>query len=410
MKLLHTSDWHLGKDLYKHKRYDEYQQFLKWLLEIIEQEKIDTLLIAGDIFDTTTPSNKAQELYYRFLADASIRYCRNIIVIGGNHDSPSFLNAPKEVLKALNVFVIADANDNIEDEIIVLKDENEKPEAIVCAVPYLRERDIRRAESSENSFDKERAIAEGIKEHYNAVCATANEIRKNSSDSSIPLIATGHLFATGGKTSEKDGVRDLYVGSLGYVNASIFPEFVDYAALGHLHIPQIVGGVETIRYSGSPLQMSFGEKSGNKSVVVVDFSAEETDVSLVSVPTFQRLEQINGDFETINSKIEKLKKENENIWIEINYTGKEHIFNLKEKLYELTEDSNLEILRIVNKIFISQIMKSGKESETLEELTENEVFQRCLETKNVPKELRHTLINLFNTVVYEIKNQDANAE
>ena len=100
MKILHTSDWHLGRSLYGKKRYDEFSEFLDWLGKTIEEECIDLLLVAGDIFDTSTPSNRAQKLYYRFLCRVAGSCCRHIVVIAGNHDSPSFLNAPKEHTQA----------------------------------------------------------------------------------------------------------------------------------------------------------------------------------------------------------------------------------------------------------------------------------------------------------------------
>jgi len=106
MKILHTSDWHLGRSLYGRKRYDEFSSFLDWLAQAIEDEKVDALLVAGDVFDTSTPSNRAQELYYRFLCRVAASCCRHVVVVAGNHDSPSFLNAPKELLRALNVYVV----------------------------------------------------------------------------------------------------------------------------------------------------------------------------------------------------------------------------------------------------------------------------------------------------------------
>ena len=134
MKILHTSDWHLGRSLYGRKRYDEFTAFLDWVAQTIEAEGIDTLLVAGDVFDTTTPSNRAQELYYRFLCRVSTSCCRHVVVIAGNHDSPSFLSAPKELLRVLNVYVVGSMTEIMDDEVIVLH-KDEQPEAIVCAVP-----------------------------------------------------------------------------------------------------------------------------------------------------------------------------------------------------------------------------------------------------------------------------------
>ena len=190
MKVLHTSDWHLGRSLYGRRRYDEFSEFLKWLTDTIITEKVDALLIAGDIFDTCTPSNKAQELYYQFLCKVSSSCCKNIVVIAGNHDSPSFLNAPKELLKVLNVFVVGAMTEDPADEVIVLKDENERPSAIVCAVPYLRDRDIRSFEAGESVEDKNSKLMEGLKQHYADVCriAEAKQQEYDKANLEVPIL------------------------------------------------------------------------------------------------------------------------------------------------------------------------------------------------------------------------------
>jgi exonuclease SbcD len=176
MRILHTSDWHLGRSLYGRKRYEEFSSFLDWLAQTIEDEKVDALLIAGDVFDTSTPSNRAQELYYRFLCRVATSCCRHVVVVAGNHDSPSFLNAPKELLRALNVYVVGSMTEALEDEVFVLH-ADDKPEAIVCAVPYLRDKDIRTVEPGETIDDKNAKLVEGLKNHYADVCAIAEQKR-----------------------------------------------------------------------------------------------------------------------------------------------------------------------------------------------------------------------------------------
>ena len=128
------------------------------------------LLVAGDIFDTSTPGNRAQKLYYQFLCQVANSQCRHVIIIAGNHDSPSFLNAPKELLRALDVHVIGSISESPEDEVLLLHDLEGNPELIVCAVPYLRDRDIRTVEAGESIKDKERKLIEGIRGHYSSVC------------------------------------------------------------------------------------------------------------------------------------------------------------------------------------------------------------------------------------------------
>ncbi|MBT8342382.1 MAG: exonuclease subunit SbcD, partial [Desulfatitalea sp.] len=229
MKILHTSDWHIGRTLYGRKRHEEFEAILTWLAETIQQNEIDALLVAGDVFDTSTPSNRAQELYYRFLCRVATSSCRHVVVVAGNHDSPSFLNAPKELLKALDVHVVGSGTESPEDEVLVLRNAQDAPELIVCAVPYLRDRDIRVAEAGESVEDKERKLIDGIRTHYADVAAFAEQQREEFGGE-IPIVAMGHLFTAGGQTVDGDGVRELYVGSLAHVTAGIFPASFDYLA------------------------------------------------------------------------------------------------------------------------------------------------------------------------------------
>ena len=276
LTLLHTSDWHLGRRLYGKPRYDEFKQFLDWQLQTLREQKVDVLLIAGDIFDTTAPSNQAQNLYYDFLSQVCDTDCRHVIIVAGNHDSASFLEAPKQLLKAFNIHIIGSMTDTPTDEVITLSDKSEQPELIVMAVPYLRDRDVRTVGHGERLEDKERKLTQGIKAHYAQIAdiAIAQQAQLHAKyKRSIPIVATGHLFTVGGQTMEGDGVRDLYVGSLGSIGAEIFHPQIDYVALGHLHIPQAVGGQPHIRYAGSPIAMGFGESRQQKQVHLLRFDA-----------------------------------------------------------------------------------------------------------------------------------------
>lgn len=276
LTLLHTSDWHLGRRLYGKPRYDEFKQFLDWQLQTLHEQKVDVLLIAGDIFDTTAPSNQAQNLYYDFLSQVCHTDCRHVIIVAGNHDSASFLEAPKQLLKAFNIHIIGSMTDTPTDEVITLLDKSGQPELIVMAVPYLRDRDVRTVGHGERLDDKERKLAQGIKAHYAQIAdiAMAQQAQLQAKyKRSIPIVATGHLFTVGGQTMEGDGVRDLYVGSLGSIGAEIFHPHIDYVALGHLHIPQAVGGQPHIRYAGSPIAMGFGESRQQKQVHLLRFDA-----------------------------------------------------------------------------------------------------------------------------------------
>ncbi|MBL4781154.1 MAG: exonuclease SbcCD subunit D C-terminal domain-containing protein [Porticoccaceae bacterium] len=412
MKVLHTSDWHLGRSLYGQKRYGEFSQFLDWLAVTIEAERVDILLVAGDIFDTGTPSNRAQSLYYQFLCRVAASSCRHIIVIAGNHDSPTFLDAPKALLRSLNVHVIGAATDNIDDEILLLKDAEGSPELLVCAVPYLRDRDIRLVEAGESSADKDHKLLEGIRDHYHQVAALAQDQRR-ALGFDIPIIAMGHLFTAGGQTIDGDGVRELYVGSLAHVNASIFPSCIDYVALGHLHVPQQIGGSELMRYSGSPLAMGFGEARQQKSVCLLQFphrAVGKPALVLLPVPVFQRLSKVSGNWVEIVQQLSALIELDQPVWLEVIYRGDELVSDLRERLETLVEGSELLILRIQNTRLIDRVLNSSHSDESLEDLSVDDVFARCLSAHDIPESQQANLLHSYRQTLSSLHDDDLRAE
>jgi len=413
LKILHTSDWHLGRSLYGRKRYVEFTAFLDWLAQTIEDEKIDVLLVAGDVFDTSTPSNRAQELYYRFLCRVSTSCCRHVVIIGGNHDSPSFLNAPKALLHALNVHVVGAMTEQLIDELIVLRDAQDSPQAIVCAVPYLRDKDIRTVEAGESLDDKNAKLIHGLKNHYAEVCALAEQQRADFEAAGypgVPIIGMGHLFTAGGKTLDGDGVRDLYVGSLAHVGADAFPASIDYLALGHLHVPQRVGSAEHIRYSGSPIAMGYGEAGQQKKVLIIAFDGGHLAIKERSVPCFQALQRISGSLDEIRKKLLELKQAGSDAWLEIEYTGVRVAATLNEMIEEILPGSGLEVLSVKNRSVMERVAKSIASNETLDDLSVTDVFERCLDSYAVADDERVELTASYQEIVKTLQEEDRNAE
>jgi len=426
VKVLHTSDWHLGRTLYGRKRYSEFTLFLEWLYATIEKENIDILLICGDIFDTSTPSNKSQELYYQFLCKVSLSSCKHIIIIAGNHDSPSFLEAPKNLLRALNVHVIGMIEDtSIEKELIVLE-QHEIPQAIICAVPYLRDKEIRIAEAGEDIDQKNIKLVAGIQNHYAEITKLAGQKQAElykTTGIKVPIIVTGHLFAAGSFTLSGDGVRDLYVGSLVHIGADTFPCDIDYVALGHLHIAQLVGNNEYIRYCGSPIPMGFGEAEQHKKLLLLNINEKEKYIDEIAIPCFQSLVRISGTLQEIIAKIEELKNAHSDAWLEIDYTGNEIVGNLRETLEEAVEATpitslatttstvrkKMEILRIRNTKMTEQVLHAIDVGENLNDLNANEVFHRCLEAFHVPTEERDLLNISYNEILQILQEKDTRA-
>jgi exonuclease SbcD len=367
------------------------------------------LLVAGDIFDTTTPSNRAQELYYKFLTRVANSDCRHIVIIAGNHDSPSFLNAPKSLLRALDVHVIGAICEQPDDEVLVLNDLTGLPELIVCAVPYLRDRDIRSVEAGESIDDKEQKLIDGIRQHYLDVCDLAEQ-KRQTLGSDIPIIAMGHLFTAGGQTIDGDGVRELYVGSLAHVTAGIFPECIDYLALGHLHVPQKINDSELKRYSGSPLPMGFGEATQQKSVCLVVFKKRVATLSLINVPTFQKLQQIKGNWHNIETQLKALVATDNQTWLEIIYDGDDVLSDLRERLESLISGTDIELLKVKNNRIINRVLNRIDDNETLDDLNENDVFERCLNAHNMPIEQRPELLHAYQQILTQLVEDDTHAE
>ncbi|MGA1598412.1 MAG: exonuclease SbcCD subunit D C-terminal domain-containing protein [bacterium] len=409
MRILHTSDWHLGRTLYGRRRYEEFEAFLDWMAENIEQRGVEALLIAGDVFDTTTPSNRAQELYYRFLCRVAASECRHVVIVAGNHDSPSFLNAPRELLRVLNVHVIGSVPEDPGEEVLTLRSLEGAPEMIVCAVPYLRDREVRAAEAGETPDDKVRKLIEGIQQHYRAVAKQAEQQRRDLG-ADLPIVAMGHLFTAGGQTLEGDGVRELYVGSLAHVSARSFPESFDYLALGHLHVPQKVNGSETMRYSGSPLPMGFGEARQQKSLCQVDFQGTTASVSLIEIPRFQQLERVRGDWDSVAARLNELASQDSQAWLEVHYEGTEILGDLRERLEDLLRGTRMELLRVQNHQVLEGMLQQLQEGEELGQLSLEEVFERCLLAHEVPEEQRPELRQTYAEVLKSLHEDDLQAE
>ena len=395
MKLLHTADIHLGRHLYGRRRHHEFAAFLDWLAATLDAEHIDALVIAGDIFDTATPSPRSQAQYYQFLCRIAAGPCRHVIITAGNHDSPAFLDAPRDILRALNVHIVGAARDPA-DEVLLLKDRDGTTEAIVCAVPYLRERDLRTADAGESAADKSAKLLDGIRAHYAAAVAHGETLRGGAE---LPLIATGHLYTAGGETNE---AHDHEIGTLAHVPADAFPTAIDYLALGHIHRAQRIGGNESRRYSGSPLPHTFAEAEQPRSVCLVEFHGRRASVRPLAVPEWQKRARLRGDLPALEARLTELAATGDNIWLEIHYDGDAIAGGIHEQLHALTADTRLEILRIKNERIRSRVLTQHRADETLGDLNPLDVFERCLDAHDVPAAQRDTLRQSYHEILNQL--------
>lgn len=406
LRVLHSSDWHLGRRLYERRRHEEFTAFLHWLTDFVSSQQVDILLVAGDIFHTSNPSSQSQQLYYDFLHRMAASTCRHLVLTAGNHDSPAFLNAPKALLRPLDIHVIAASQkESPEQEVLLLNNQAGEAEAIICAVPYLRDRDLRTAVPGQEMEEREQELVQGIQKHYQRVCAAAETLNR-SLPHSVPLIGMGHLFTAGGKVEEGDGVRSLYVGSLAYVQANVFPACLDYLALGHLHSAQQLGGMATRRYSGAPLTMSFAEAGKSKSLCLIDFLPRGPEVQTVPVPVFQRLERIQGDWPQLAENLARLRKEKQNIWLEIIYQGEAILSDLRQRIEAAVQGSMIEVLRIRNLRLSSQSLRPLDAEESLATLGHEEVFRRCLAAHEVPAAQQPDLYAAYTELILALEESN----
>ena len=298
MRILHTSDWHLGQTLHGVSRRYEHACFLDWLLNAIEQHKVDALLVAGDVFDVASPSAEAQAEYFRFLATARSRFPKlNIVITGGNHDSPARLDAAQTILRALEVRVVGGLPKtsnhkehthklNLEQLLVPISGSTPEDTACIIAVPFLRPRDLPRSyeeacqwvsiDSTEQQPPTQEEASE-IEQHRNLIKVLVQAAKQRFGEHTA-LIGTAHAYVAGGQLSELSE-RKIQQGYQNALPASIFPDSMAYVGLGHLHLAQQVNETPHIRYSGSPIPLSMAEHNYPHQVVLVDTDKTKLKIS-----------------------------------------------------------------------------------------------------------------------------------
>ncbi|WP_135458484.1 exonuclease subunit SbcD [Vibrio echinoideorum] len=375
MKILHTSDWHLGQNFYNKSRKNEHERFLQWLLEQVTDRDIDAIIVAGDIFDTSTPPSYSREMYNKFVVDSNKIGCQ-LVLLGGNHDSVSVLKETQQLLKYMGADVIPNTNEDHATQVVELKGKGGEVEALVCAIPFIRPRDVLTSQAGVSGVERQKQLGDAIKQHYKDVYDAAVEKRDTFANrDTMPIIATGHLTAMGVKQS--DSVRDIYVGNLDGFAADGFPN-ADYIALGHIHRPQVVAKREHIRYCGSPIPLSFDELKSQKQVCVVEFVEGERTISQLSVPTFQPLAEIKGDLSEIESQLNQYigLEEGQSVWLSIEVQAQDYLSDLQERMRALTEGLNVEVLQLRRARERRNQSLEQESAETLAELTPMDVFEK----------------------------------
>ena len=406
MRLLHTSDWHLGQHFMGKSRQAEHQALIVWLLEQVAEHGVDAVLIAGDIFDTGTPPSYARELYNQLvvrLHEAGVA----LLLLGGNHDSPATLGESRELLARLGTTVIAATHEDISTQVVVLPQRDGTPGCIVAAVPFVRPRDVLHSQAGQSAEDKQLSLQQAIQQHYLMVDAAARA-KMAALGIALPVVATGHLTTVGASASES--VREIYVGALEACPTSAFPP-ADYIALGHIHRPQKVGGLEHIRYCGSPLPLGFDEARQQKEMLLVDLDSDGLKtVTVLPVPRFQGLVAISGNLETLAGAIGAAAAEGTRerpAWLEVTVAEDDYLADLPARIEALAEGWPVEVLRIRRQRGNAAARLAAAASETLDELDPFDVFTCRLQQEELDAELRQALCERYRSVVASLHGEEA---
>lgn len=301
MKIMHLSDLHIGKKVNEYSMLQDQIYILKEILRIIDNEKVETVIIAGDVYDRSLPPNEALELFDEFLYQLSSRNV-NVFVISGNHDSPERISYGGRMMTENKIFLSPVYDGNVKP--ITLNDDY--GEVNFYLLPFVRPADIRRYFPDEN-----------IENYTDAVKVAIDNMNVDFSERNILVT---HQFVTGAELSESE---DIIVGGTDNVSGEVFDGF-DYVALGHIHREQTVGK-DNIRYCGTPLKYSFSETKNIKSVTILDFNDKgNIEYSKIPLTPFRDMREIRGTYYelTLKSSYESTNTED---YLHITLTDEEDI-------------------------------------------------------------------------------------
>ena len=381
VRFFHTSDWHLGQFFYNHSRQFEHEQFLAWLLLQIKEKQPHALFIAGDIFDVINPASAAQKQLYQFLADAhDIAPHMQTLMIAGNHDSGYRIEQVEPLLEKYNAKTVGvihkntDGQVDLERLLVPIYDENKKIIAWCLTLPFLRPAEI--TGFNEQTTNSQNAIAYL---HQQLISAAKN---KKSDDQALILMSHAHM--QGGETSDSE--RPIIIGNEEALSTTLFDDVIDYVALGHLHKPQKVGQ-EHIRYSGSPIPLSFSEINYKHQVIEVTIDPTEIDDSrfkfeTLPIPRSVQLHKIKGELNEVFAKLKALSSgEIDNIdhreYVDIEYhTDVPPQPNLRQQFEDALPKGRYRLVRISRQYLASEKNDDSAAQMSLEPPTPEKLFQQ----------------------------------
>jgi len=407
MRLFHTSDWHLGQNLHGQERDFEHESFLRWLLARLIDRKPDVLLIAGDIFDTVNPPVKAQERLYDFIVSAHEQNPQlTIVMIAGNHDSGSRIELPAPLMRRLRTHALGRVlwlDDGVLDvERLLLPLTNPKGKVLgwCLALPFLRPAEVTGPTLGDNYL-------RGIGQVHEKLIAAANEKRKKGQ----ALIAISHAHMAGGSVSE-DSERSLIIGNAEALPASLFGDTITYVALGHLHKPQKVNGEDRIRYSGSPIPLSFSEIGYQHQILEVDCEGGKlASVTPLLIPRAVNLQRIGPAplAELLLQlkdlpEVDLLADIDRQPWLEVRVKLNEPQPDLRNQIESALENKAVRLVRIAAE-YAGKGSRDGDDERDLielDQLSPQELFSRAW-LDNYGSEVDEQTLQDFATLLQDVQ-------
>ncbi|MFW1858821.1 exonuclease SbcCD subunit D C-terminal domain-containing protein [Acinetobacter defluvii] len=384
VRFFHTSDWHLGQFFYHHSRQYEHEQFLAWLLEQIKAKQPHALLIAGDIFDVINPASSAQKQLYQFLADAhALAPHMQTLMIAGNHDSGYRIEQVEPLLEKYNAKTVGVIHKNAESDfdldrlIVPIYDENKNIVAWCLALPFLRPAEI--TGFNEQTTNSQNAIA-----YLHQQLIAAAKQRKTDDQA---LILMSHAHMQGGETSDSE--RPIIIGNEEALSTALFDDVIDYVALGHLHKPQKVGQTH-IRYSGSPIPLSFSEINYKHQIVEVTIDPAKNDelrfqYEAISIPRSIKLHKIKGELNEVFTQLRGLESGeiteiDQREYVDIEYhTDVPPQPNLRQQFEDALPTNRYRLVRISRQYFAIEKDADDTVQVSLEPPTPEKLFQQIWE-------------------------------
>ncbi|MBD66078.1 MAG: hypothetical protein CME62_12780 [Halobacteriovoraceae bacterium] len=396
IRLLHTSDWHLGKRLFQKDRIPEQKAFLDWLYLELKQKQIDYLIVAGDIFDVPNPPNSALKLFYDFIYKLGKLSNLKTIIIGGNHDSSSLLEIPESFFKDVHCKIFTGLSDSLED--MDFFDELRGLKLGFKTLPYFKNFELINHLTDQHNKDEFKSPHK-IKEFFQSF------FKSWKSECDYKFLISHHSF---GHSDMSGSEQAIYLSGVESFPLDWIQEHFDYVALGHIHKKIELSKTPPIIYPGSPIPMRFSE-SNHKKLIEINIEDQELRYEVKDIPVFRELFQIKGDKKSVEKQINELPEISDQVltpFVEIIIELDKPKSGLAEKYKKSLKERGYELLSFIPSYQTTAQQKNLKQKDLMG-LGLEDIFKKYYEYKFPETEVPEKLLKNFNEIIADIKHEDS---